>query len=350
MTSSDSFDDDDFLAGIDLAELDGYEAQAFSATQAGKPPALPNDSRRSHHTVPAVHADQVKEPRPINTEPRAGGQSTFGFGEGGKHGHPANQARYIDNVQKRKEYWGIRRDDDEEADVPTVTIDDAGRYGLLAEPLDEDDEGVVDLHAPGGGSSAYARRRMLANAAPSSSQGALARRLAIAQATRDMSGVVAHTDSLHSIRAKSVHDGRVDLPSGSNLIAKPARVLSRSVSVGDHILASTSRQGAGSNTIPSQSSQGPVPASQGTLLRRSVLELDEEKRRTVELEAKIETLSRELTMAKTQQQGKHAHWADGLTDRPRDHASEDHLKKLQSDLWRAKGEAETMRRNQREVS
>ena len=146
--TSDPFDDDAFFSDIDISALEEVEAQAISATQAVRPIRPPS-------------AKSFKEPRPINTEPRAGGKSTFGFGELGKHTHPANETRYIDNVEKRKQYWGLKRDDDDD-EFPAVTIDATGRYDL-AQDDDEDDQ-VVDTHAPGGRGVAYTRTAALQRA------------------------------------------------------------------------------------------------------------------------------------------------------------------------------------------
>jgi hypothetical protein len=159
MADTDLFDDDAFFTNLDLAVLDQVEAQAISSTQAVK------ETDNRHHTIPPPQ----KEPRPINTEPRAGGKSTFGFGELGKHTHPANETRYIDGVEQRKQYWGLKRDDD--LDYPAVTVDATGRYGLAQDS--DDDEMVVDLHAPGGRALAFGRQRALQP--DPSSQGARAK-------------------------------------------------------------------------------------------------------------------------------------------------------------------------------
>lgn len=297
MADLDSFDDDAFFSSLDLNVLDQVEAHAISSTQAARP----------HHTI----AKPQKEPRPINTEPRAGGKSTFGFGELGKHTHPANETRYIDGVEKRKQYWGLKRDDD--AEYPSVTVDATGRYGIAQDS--DDDEQVVDLHAPGGRALTYGRQ--VAPQPDLGSQGARARREALVGA----------------MLPPSARDGA--------LPGSQSRVLSRSVSTGKQVVVPRTGR---SNLAPiaSQSSQ---PSSQGSQVRRSALQLDDERRKREELEQQVRALQTQLQASKQTRE----HWTNGLhVDLDRE-PLEQQLKVIQAQLWQAKGEAETVRRTHKTV-
>lgn len=352
---SDPFDDEDFFSDIDLSALDACEAQAIQATQASKPPERANgNNTRYHHTVASPRPDlPFKEPRPLNTEPRAGGKSTFGFGEGGKHAHPANEIRLVENVRKRKEYWGLRRDDDEEEyDRPSMTVDPTGRYGLLVDNNEEggdEEDDVVDLHAPGARTHALTAKGSFARPADTGSQGAMARRAAIADAARSVSAADNSLQTSSSIYPAAAR------PAGNTSrstyrqpsMAGSTRVLSRSVSAGSHVLAkSLHAPPRALSPVLSQGSANQVSSSQGSQLRRSVLELEDEKRQREGLEARIKRLNEELAMSKATSQ----HWSKGLSDPDEAGASSDQrIKSLQTDLWIAKGEAETMRRAQKEV-
>lgn len=302
--TSDPFDDDAFFANLDLAVLDQVEAQAISATQATRPPKL------------------QKDPRPINTEPRAGGKSTFGFGELGKHTHPANEARYIEGVEQRKQYWGLKRDDDQDDAYPSVTVDATGRYGLAHE---SDDDEVVDLHAPGGRALAYGRARALQPDPMSASQGAQARREAL----------VGEAGPSRMPPPAVPESARV-------LPGSQSRTLSRSVSAGKQVIVPrTARHQSNLAPIASQSSQG--PSSQGSQVRRSALQLEDEKRRREELENQVKTLEAQLRTNRP------AHWTDGVEVELNGEPLEKQIKALQAQLWQAKGEAETVRRTHKTV-
>jgi hypothetical protein len=303
--TSDPFDDDAFFSDIDITALEQVEAQAISATQSVRPARPPP-------------AKSFKEPRPINTEPRAGGTSTFGFGELGKHTHPANETRYIDNVEKRKQYWGLKRDDDED-EFPAVTIDATGRYDL-AQDDDEDDQ-VVDTHAPGGRGVAYTRTAAL-------------QRTPAAVTSRNMAG----PSRLPPAPAQE----------NTSTIPISTRVLARSASVGKQVFAPRGgRLQPGLAPIASQSnaSQSMPSSSQGSQARRSVLQLDDEKRKREELEREVERLQAQLQAVKTQKR----HWTDGLHVDMGDGNPEERVRELQTQVWKAKGEAETIRRLQKTV-
>lgn len=351
---SDPFDDEAFFSDIDLSALEECEAQAIQATQvAGLKLQENGNSTRYHHTVASPRPELRKEPRPLNTEPRAGGKSTFGFGEGGKHTHPANEIRLVENVRKRKEYWGVpRHDDGEEYDRPAVTVDPTGRYGLVVDHNEEDgygDDDVVDLHAPGARTHALTTNGSFARPIDLGSQAAMARRAAITEAARNLSPIDSNFASSSSNQQgvpRHTGDPAHPLPRHSTM-AGPSRVLSRSVSAGNHVLAK-SRQGAPRVLSPvlSQSSANHPPSSQGSQLRRSVLELEDERRQREGLEARIKQLNYELAASKPAPR----HWANGLPDNGEEEIPSGHkIKSLQTDLWIAKGEAENMRRAQKEV-
>lgn len=345
---SDPFDDETFFSGIDLSALDECEAQAIHDTQsvARRTKFKEHDNAlRYHHTVASPRQElSTKEPRPLNTEPRAGGKSTFGFGEGGKHAHPGNEIRLVENVRKRKEYWGLRRDDDEERTRPTVTVDPTGRYGILIddEGDEEDDDRVVDLHAPGARAHALANQASFARPVNFGSQAAMARRAAIAEA-----GAEAPPAKNDDLAPSASTTGRHACGNTRPIsMAGPARVLSRSVSTGSHVLA-RSKHAPHQQMYPiaSQSSSSQPHASQATQLRRSAMELEDEKRQREELEVTIKQLNAELARSKSAPR----HWMDGLNMGEDAGLSEQRFKTLQTDLWIARGEAETTRRAQKEV-
>jgi YD repeat-containing protein len=324
--TSDPFDDDAFFADIDISALEAVEAQAISATQVVRAPPQPQPRA----------TNLQKEPRPINTEPRAGGKSTFGFGELGKHTHPANETRYIDGVEKRKQYWGIRRDDDkedEENGYPVVTIDATGQYDLARDTDDEDQ--VVDTHAPGGRGVAYTRTAALQRSSRTETAGN------VAGPSRLPAIPPRNPAEIDAIRMPAPANG--DLPLGST------RVLARSASVGKQVFAPRGgRLQPGLAPILSQSnpSQSMPSSSQGSQARRSVLQLDDEKRRREDLEREVERLQAQLQASKTQNR----HWTDGIQVDMGNGNPEDRVRDLQGQLWKAKGEAENIRRMQKTVS
>lgn len=335
--SSDPFEDDPFFAEIDLTELDACEARALTSTQARITDR--GSAKHYHHTVVSPRPEtSIKAPRPLNTEPRAGGSSTFGFGEGGKHAHPANESRFVDNVRKRTEYWGLHRGDDEGEHTPSVIVDASGRYDLTTGDADDQDELVVDLYAPGARAKAMARRASPERSQGPSSQGALARRAAIAQAA-SVQPLQSHSNPGSILQSGPVHNAmRPPLSAGA------ARPLSRSVSAGNHVFTKTSMI-PNLPPIASQQSNSQLPASQGSQFRRSVIELDNERQRREELEEQIRRLKEEL--GKRRQESNH--WTNGGTiDEGQDRGLEK-FQELQTELWKAKGEAATMRRTQQEV-
>ncbi|RSH93008.1 hypothetical protein EHS25_008456 [Saitozyma podzolica] len=376
--SSDSFDDDDLFD--DPAALDAIaavEAQAISASQATKPHA----TQGYHHTVslPRVGSSKpvpppafgvtskgkARDPVPINTEPRVS-TGGFGWGDGGKHFFPGNMERIITAGKQQRFREGY--DDD---DLPEIMMDDSGRYGFLGGAEEE----VVDNHARAVSESLAAKAPIARPVGDTSAvaTAAAVRRLAIRAA---MDGTA--RDDAMSIMSRSVSADSKG-PATSNqprpplaplqqqpLQAGPSRFgaprsLSRSVSAGSHIFArpaptsSTSRlepilsQSQSSQNGDRAASQGP-PASQGAAARRAVFELDEERRKRDDLERQLDELKAQAASHQGKGKGR-ALWEGGEEVAEGDGTDADMTKKikeLQTELWRAKGEAESVRRAQRD--
>jgi hypothetical protein len=87
-------------------------------------------------------------------------------------------------------------------------------------------------------------------------------------------------------------------------------------------------------------------SSQGSQARRSVLQLDDEKRRRGELEREVERLQAQLQASKTQPR----HWTEGIQVDMGTGNPEDKVRELQAQVWKAQGEAENIRRLQKTVS
>lgn len=100
------------------------------------------------------------------------------------------------------------------------------------------------------------------------------------------------------------------------------------------------------------------------MLRRTYLELEDEKRKTTELEKKIAALEEQMQaqaqraqhqtqQQQQQQQQSTQHWASNLPVDVGDGSKEamlDMMRKLQADFYTAKGAEATIRRAQKEVS
>jgi hypothetical protein len=94
------------------------------------------------------------------------------------------------------------------------------------------------------------------------------------------------------------------------------------------------------------------PASQGAAARRAVFELDEERRKREDLERQLDELKAQAASHQGMGKGR-ALWEGGEEVAEGDGTDADMTKKikeLQTELWRAKGEAESVRRAQRDVS
>jgi hypothetical protein len=106
-----------------------------------------------------------------------------------------------------------------------------------------------------------------------------------------------------------------------------------------------------------------MPASQGTLARKAALELDEERRRREEAEDEVRRMKAEL-LDKERKLEEEREMREMEEDRKEKTATQarhvgqeeegddwkTRFQALQMDYYRAKGEAETMRRAQKDVS
>jgi len=148
------------------------------------------------------------------------------------------------------------------------------------------------------------------------------------------------------------------------------RTISRSISAGQlhskPVVTSVSRvPGPQLSPIPSsQSSQSiQIPASQGSMVRKAALELDEERRKREEAEAQLKRIKAELLQKESkfeeerERREMEMDRQDAATTQARQVKDEEggedwkvKFQALQGDYYRAKGEAESMRRAQKDVS
>jgi len=352
-TSSDPFDiDDDLFASPDA--LDSLEAHALQSTQTPAPAPNPGPSQPRkrttqpyHHQIarPSQTFSRRKEPAPLNTEPRAG-NSGFGWEFGGKRSIDGNVERHIAAIGERAAYWSHGKERREEEEYPDVVVGKNGKYEFGQDMEDEGEE-VVDNHA-----------RMGMGLGTSQSQvrdprGAAARREAIAAASASAGQTttifVRPPLSRSNSASSSPNITRQAAAGPSNPPPPPQppqkfaqRSLSRSVSAGSHPV---SRPPSRINPLPpiaSQSSQ----SSQGSATRRVAIELEEERRKREATEAQLKALQNQLLVEKNRiQESRKERETESLGDDP-----ENWMKELQAELYKAKGEAETMRRAQKDVS
>ena len=78
------------------------------------------------------------------------------------------------------------------------------------------------------------------------------------------------------------------------------------------------------------------------------MELDEERRKREAVEAQLQALRDQLLDDRDKVKGKERETEGEVTDEREDITKR--MEELQAELWRAKGEAETMRRAQKDVS
>ena len=341
-TSSDPYDfDDDLFA--DPQTLDQLEASALQASQAPKPRV----TQPYHHTVakpknpPSILSSGVKfsgrkAPQPINTEPRAG-NSGFGWEYGGKRSIEGNFQRHIDNVRKRQEYWSNNEPNgyasrEDESYRPDIVVGENG-YEL-------GENEVVDSHAT----------RNLGLAPPASQsrtkEAAAARRAAILQASQS------HNEDAGPSNVAGPSQPRATSVEAQRYAPQrqPQRAFSRSISAGHHPMTAglgAVRKGRLS-PIPSEDT-GSVASSQGSMARKTAIQLEEEKRRS-------ETLEKEISRLKEQLQARRKEETEAVEGRmdidqagPGPPEFQARFDQLQNELWKAKGEASTMRRAQKEV-
>jgi len=361
MSSPDEFDDfgDDLFS--DAQTLAALEAQAMKSSQAPKrhiqpyrhvtaaPKAGPSKPPPSKTTFGGR-----KEPGPINTEPRAG-VGGFGWEHGGKRSMDGNVERYLAQVNDRQAYWQQGNGKDQEESYPDVVMTKDGGYGIEVGE-------VVDKHA---------RPSMAMAAAPLNdqekkeeekkrTQGAAARRAAIAQASQQ--SAVAGPGPTTTRNFAKTTSVPIQQPQPQKFSAN-SRLLARSTSAGHHPVTRPLSRGsaAGALTpIPSEPSSQtpPIPASQGSLVRKAALELDEERRKREAIEAELEKVKRELQ----RQQKEHdeqrqkermdvdvPEMASAKEEGENNLDLSEQLERLKSELYRATGEAQQVRRAQAEV-
>ncbi|EIW72574.1 hypothetical protein TREMEDRAFT_72810 [Tremella mesenterica DSM 1558] len=352
--SSDPFDDDLF-DDLDTSALEAIEAQAI-AVQSSQAPK--RHTERYHHTVavprnspaaPIRPSNPAKTggptPRPLNTEPRAG-NTGFGWEFGGKRSIDGNVERHVQAVKDRQVYWNGK----EEESYPDITVNAQGQYGL-GQGYGEEAE-VMDSHARPVMESLTEVRKEKGGI-----KGSAARRAAITLASQNSQGYRAQSEeisvppripSVAPVEGRNDNDTVQPLPKFNN-----NRSFSRSVSMGAQVSNRTLYQNHNSlhptrtlAPIPSQSSQGsssqmPGGSQSGALTRRTALELEEERRKREKLEQEIRLLRK--TGEKSQLASR---VEEPVAESSKD--AEKRMKELQAELWRAKGEAESVRRAQRD--
>ncbi|OCF41535.1 hypothetical protein I317_04643 [Kwoniella heveanensis CBS 569] len=346
--------------------------------------------------------NKVKEPRPINTEPGVK-SSGFGWEEGGKRSMEGNVERHIEAIKKREAYWGGKADEEESA-PPDVVMDGSGRYELGGLGTGSGDEAIITdtrraqpaalseslgLAGPTHGVRKFtsedavaARRRAMAAAAaagnatagpsvpnPAPSQGPLPPRQPISRSNSASSSSRGATPgpqngfnrpNLTSGPTLHTTNNSANQPQANGQKFGSTRALSRSQSAGAQIfhhrpgnaVAGPSRL----PTIPSQSSprdpghndDGVPPASQGSLARSAAIALEAERKKREEAEAELAALKAARLSASRDLSVRHSQEVSRSDSTGGNGDSERRIKELQQQVWAAKGEAETMRRAQRE--
>ncbi|WRT64345.1 uncharacterized protein IL334_001277 [Kwoniella shivajii] len=404
----DFFDDPETLNILEAVEERAIQASQQPATNKPKPRftqpihhklARPRNSPASSagSTATSINRQKIKEPRPVNTEPGIRGTG-FGWEIGGKRSFDVD--RHIDNVKKREAYWGTgsngsqrltnvfkEEEEDEEEGLPIdVVMDGSGRYELGTRSGEIDEAVITDKRRAQpsilGESLGLAGPPPLPRLNKQSDEAIAARRRAIAAAAVPAVPAInnGHSNgkgttpepfntrqpmSRSNSASASSNNGSITINPPRNIQVQQQnngqafgnnRSLSRSVSAGAQIFSRSNAVAGPSRlpTIPSQysssqngSTNGNVsdaapPMSQGSAARAAVIELESEKRKRQELETQLSVLqaqsaaSRPLPKLEAEQ---HAA-AGGDLDRK--------VRELQNQLWAAKGEAQIIRRAQRE--
>ena len=351
----DDFDDDGFFNDAEtLAQVAKVEAEAVKASQAPK-----RTTQRYHHTVAPPKSTpssrpppkpSTKDPGRVNTEPRA---STGGFGweHGGKRQQDAE--RYIALVEERQAYWGTGKEtkvEEEGDEPPDIVMTAEGAYDL--QPVD-----IVDTHAPptiNGLSNDRFRKHIEAQEARKE-EAMTKRRMAIQQETQSRSNILEPGPSTTRKMTKTV-SGPILHPQPQGLNGSN-RQFSRSISNGGAPAPRPLSRGPILPPIPSQSSQTPpIPSSQGSIVRKTAFQLDEEKRKSEALEAEVEKLKLLLSKQKSLNPSVpdavsyQSQQVPDVADKADDGKElKTKLDTMQTDLYRAIGEAEQIRRAQKEV-
>ncbi|WWC66198.1 uncharacterized protein I206_100099 [Kwoniella pini CBS 10737] len=349
-----------------------------------------------------------KEPRPVNTEPGIRGTG-FGWEIGGKRSFDVE--RHIDNAKQREAYWNAGRDEEDESPPVDVVMDGSGRYELSTQVRNNNnnavngrmeskngvntEEAVItdnrraqpsilgeSLGLAGPGPTGSQNQRMIRQ----QSQDAIAARRRAMQAAASTVGneaqsfrrpLLSRSNSSSSTGSSSLphHDiNRQSNAPAQNRFANQVppkeskfhnnRSLSRSVSAGAQIfnrnahgnaiagpsrlptIPSESQSHTGSNEANGSISEGrdtsAPPLSQGSAARAAAIELEIERRKRQELEAELAALRSQAQVESSK---------SGRINIDANEGDEDYRKKvkeLQSQVWAAKGEAEIVRRAQRE--
>ena len=346
--------DDDIFANPDA--LDALEAHALQSTQApskstSQRPAKARITQPYHHQVarPSQTFSGRKEPAPLNTEPRTS-NCGFGWEFGGKRSIEGNVERHIAAISERAAYWSHGNGRGEE-DYPDIVVGEDGRYEL---GHDTDGEGeVVDNHARTGFGLAHP---VLSQNQSVDQRGAAARREAIAAAANAEIGLPPRASLARSNSASSSISVPQPGPNKLDLAPQPQprlqpplaqRSLSRSASVGSHQHSRPIPRISPLPPILSQSSQ----SSQGSTVRRAAMELAEERQRREAVELQLQSLRTQISIEQRKGQEKEQEKEQERridSTKPGDDL-EKRLAALQADLWRARGETETMRRAQKDV-
>ena len=346
--SSDPFDfDDDLFANP--ATFDALEAYALQSTQVPlAPPPQPGPAKRlnaayQHQAARAPNRPPIlsqtfagrKEPAPLNTAPRAG-NSGFGWEYGGKRSIEGNVARHIAAIDERAAYWSHGNRLEEEDDFPDVVVGEDGEYGVGRQ---EDGHGeVVDKHAKTGESLMWDAKGDAERGGAIEAGSREASRPTISRSTS--AGPSKLPPQAHPEHQYQPQLQKTPLQS-QQFIQRP---LSRSASDGSRPLPRAQSRTNPLRPIASQSSQ----ESQGSAARRAAMELDEERRKREAVEAQLQALRDQLLDDRDKVKGKERETEGEVTDEREDITKR--MEELQAELWRAKGEAETMRRAQKDVS
>jgi hypothetical protein len=353
---SDDFDDfgDDF-SGVDFAQIDQTVSNLLPpASQQPRKPTIepPRPTRvteKYHHTVskPAKllqpRTSLTKDPGPINTEPRAAGAGS-GFGwnvDGGKRSYDGNLERHIGDERRRNDEWRNRQVVPEEEDFPEVVLRKEGGYGL-----GPSEAGINNGVPPPASQN-------------TSAAGAAARRQAMISASRSNStepaNAVAGPSRLPQQQVFKQPQERPIIPAKDQFAP---RTLARSTSAGHQPQPPRPLSRNGVSHLPvihsqsqtSTNSQQP-PASQGSLVRKTAIELEEEKRKREIAEEEIKLLKAEVERIRLESSKAVKVVVNGhsnVTETGIDAGKE--MERLKKELWAALGEGNNIRRMQKEVS
>ncbi|WWC99883.1 hypothetical protein V866_006792 [Kwoniella sp. B9012] len=403
---SDPFDDDDLFDNPEtLGLLEAVEERAIQASQ--KPTAKPRFSQPIRHVLakpknsPSSSSSSSnngrlkKEPRPINTEPGIRGGTGFGWEEGGKRSFDID--RHIGNVKKRESYWngsGRKGEEEDDESIPIdVIMDGSGKYELInntrSNSTGSGDEAIITdkrraqpfmlgeslgLNGSGNGSSGMsiqkrkqsedaiqARRKAMAAAAATVSSEPFSNRQPMSK-----SNSTSTTNIITSRLSNNNHQVHPQQQKNQDQKFNASRSLSRSVSAGAQIFnRSNANAIAGPSRLPtipsepsSQSRNGSSengdsremsapPMSQGSAARAAAIELEVERRKRQELEAELAAL-RTQAQAQAQTQASRSQRPPQQDEGQGGVDVKEKIKQLQSQVWAAKGEAEMIRRAQKE--